>query len=223
MRVARIPLEARRLHRTRQHRLAEGEPAEGRGVEGRERVEGIALERGPLDRGVEERQVERGVVPDQHRPGAPMGPYRPSHRIEHEPQRFAFGLGVAQRVIGDDSVELQRRRLDVGVRERFDVGGMGGFNTPPALVVDPQKHHRDLEQRIGRGIESAGLDIHHRGEIPAKAARDALRLRAHVTRRHATRSPARNGTSTSSPIGISPGTDHGSLRSVMVSRFGASP
>ena len=34
--VARIPREARRLHRARQHRLAEGEPPEGRGVEGRE-------------------------------------------------------------------------------------------------------------------------------------------------------------------------------------------
>ena len=186
------PCDARRLHRARQHRLPEGEPAQGRGVEGREGVEGVALERGAPDRRVQEREVEGGVVPDQHRPRASVVAYRLAHRLSTF--RNASRSGLALRSGWSRTIPLNSSAagstLASGNGSTWEECTVSIPHRP--LPVDPEQHHRDLEQGVGGGIEPAGLDIHHHREEAAKTARDGRRRPAHgAAIRITIRSPAR--------------------------------
>src|SRR6185437_13990167 len=67
MRRGGVPLVAGREGGAHQHRLPEGNPAQGGGVETRERMKGVALDLSARDRRVQEIQIEKRIVPHQHR------------------------------------------------------------------------------------------------------------------------------------------------------------
>ncbi len=73
-----------------------------------------------------------------------------------------------------DPVDLERRGLDVRVLERQHVVADRLGAPQRAVVLDPQRHRGDLEQRVGLRIEAAGLDVDHDGQEPAEAFGDRL-------------------------------------------------
>ena len=94
---------------------------------------------------------------------------------------------------------------DRGARlEGLHVEGMRRAAHQPALRVHVDDHRGDLQQRVGGGDEAAGLDVDDDGQEAAKAApeRRGFPLGAvHGASRQPRVSPARSGTSSSSPKG----------------------
>src|SRR5690606_39855639 len=68
-----------------------------------------------------------------------------------------------------DAGESQRRRLDVCPVERFHTEEMGLVRIDLAVVIHQDRRGGDLQQRVGGGVESAGLDVHHHRQKAAEA------------------------------------------------------
>ena len=78
--------------------------------------------------------------------------------------------------------------------------------------IDAKLHGRDLEQRIGRGDETAGLDVHDHRQEPAEPVAHRGDRSAHGEAGsrsfHSSGSPAPIGTTLSAPKGKLSGTVH---------------
>ncbi len=201
MRRARIPVDVGDDGRFRKHRLAERHAGESGRVEARERVERVALDFGARHRGVQESEVERRIVADEHRAPTIGGAHRGAHFPENPLQRIALRNRRAQRVMRIDPVDRQRGRLDVRARKRLHVKRVALAAAKVAVRVKIDHHGRDLEQRIGRGIESARLDVHDDRQEAAKPAGhgDPAHDATLASSCHDRASPARQGTSVSLP------------------------
>ena len=76
----------------------------------------VALDLGARHRGVQEPEVERGVVPDQHRAAAVLHAHGAAHLGEDRAERVVLGRGDPQRVVRIDAVDGER----------------GGVESPPS-------------------------------------------------------------------------------------------
>jgi len=119
--------------------------------------------------GVQEAQVEERVVPDQDGPAAVVLLHRPPDLAEDPLQGVPLGDRGPQGMVGVDAVDLERRCLHVRSLERLHVVAVAFAGHHRAVGLHLHEHRRDLEQGVGRGIESPGLHVHHHGQEPAEA------------------------------------------------------
>ncbi|KAF1853033.1 hypothetical protein Lal_00009219 [Lupinus albus] len=81
------------------------------GIEGHKRVEGVALERGPLGGGHGKAVIEGGVMSHHNGAAAVALLHAFAHHFKNGVQRIIFTDGTAQRVMRIDTVKRQRFRL----------------------------------------------------------------------------------------------------------------
>jgi hypothetical protein len=159
-------------------------------------VEGIALDLGAADRGVQEIQVERRVVADEDGACAFRIAYGSAHLAEDALQRVVLGDGRTQRMVRIDAGDRERGGLEVRSGKGNDVIAVRLTARQGAVRAHLEEYHRDLEERIGLGVESARLQIHDDGQEAAKTrgerdGRGRSHARSAGARRHAIVSPAR--------------------------------
>ena len=138
-------------------------------------MERAALVAAARDRGVEEVEIEMRVVPDQDRALAAVLAHGFAHGREHQVERDALGLGVAEGVVEDDAGDLQRLGVDL----------VPAAGTTWLLVISPTNswpsssmsigRHCDLEQGVAVPVEAAGFHVHHDGQEAAEARGEAGR------------------------------------------------
>src|SRR5215469_3066524 len=178
-------------------------------------MEGVALDLGACHRRVEKPQVECGVVTYQDGAPATVRAQGVTYLAEDSLQRIALRDCRPQRMMRVDARDCQRPGIEPCALEGLHVEGVGGAAHEAPGRVDIDQHRGNLQQRIGRGVEAAALDVDGYRQVAAKAslhelrrcgARCGLRSRAAVhartietwgASRQAMCSPARSGTSSS--------------------------
>ena len=132
-------------------------------------MKGIAFEIRALHCGIDETQIERRIVPHEHGARAPVRFHRFAHRVENCLERLALRHRESQRMIRIDTVELERRRLQVGAGKGLHMTGVGLGAMPAALAIDIQQHGGDLQKRVGLRVEATRLDVHDDRKKAAEA------------------------------------------------------
>src|SRR5690606_14123634 len=98
-------------------------------------------------------------------------------------QRFAFGLGHAERMVEDDAGDLERLRVDQGARRRLEMRAGDFAGDELAVVVDLDRDRGQFQQRVPVPVETAGLHVDDDRQVTAEAfghapERASLRLAA---------------------------------------------
>ena len=75
-----------------------------------------------------------------------------------------------------DAIDLERRRFDVRVVERQHVVAHRVCTVNHALIVEAQRHGRDLEQRVGLRVEAAGFHVDDDGQKTAEPLDNGVRI-----------------------------------------------
>ena len=218
MRLPVVEGDARLGAALRQYGLSEGEAGERRRVEVRERVKGVALDVTAFDGGIEKAGVEVRVVADEDRAVAALVADLPSNDAEQLRQNGFLVLGLAERVIGVDTREVEGCLLDIGALEgdhvelvRFVHGKLPGG-------VHAYEGGGNLEDGVRGGAESARLHVDDDGQETPEPFADGHGqpdgLSMTCQRRS---SPARRGTRRVAPRGREAGTVVATRRSVTVS------
>jgi hypothetical protein len=120
----------------------------------------------PADRRIKEGEVEGGVVADQDRALAFGGLDRIPYGIEDVVERLALGQGPAEGVVRVDARHLEGARVDIGARERIDIGRDGRRRHQEARGLHADGDDGDFQQGIPFGIEAARFDIHDDRQEP---------------------------------------------------------
>jgi len=95
-----------------------------------------------------------------------------AYLLEQRPQRLRLVDGGAQRVKRIDAGDLQRRGVEPRSRERLHDVAMPLGEREVAMRVESHEDRRDLEQRVGRRVESAGFDVDDDRQEATKAPRN---------------------------------------------------
>ena len=140
----------------------------------------VALDVGALAGGVEKALVEEAVVPDQHRPVAAVRFDRLAHRLEHALEGGQLAHRAAQRVVGVDAGEIQRRLLDIGAGKGVDVEVHTGRRAQVAAGVHVQQYRGDFQQGVVAGVEAPGFNVHHHRQEAAEAQGQGRVLISHA-------------------------------------------
>src|SRR5690606_13287702 len=147
--------------------------------EARERMERVALDRVAGHGRVQELQVEEGVVPDENRPVALLLPDLLADLLKQPAQRVRLVERGPQRMVRIDAGDLQRRGLEIRARKRLHEIAPPLGRLEVAVLVHAHDDGRDLEQRVRRGVETAGLDVDDDRQEASEPLRDrggALRV-----------------------------------------------
>ena len=133
----------------------------------------VALDAGAFHRRVQELQIEERVVADEDRAVAALLLDLLADLLEQTAQRFGLVDRGAQRVKRIDARDLQRRRVETRSGKRLHEIAVPLGELEVAVRVEANQDRRDLEQRVGRRVEAAGLDVDDHGEKAAKPSRDS--------------------------------------------------
>ena len=167
-------------------------------------MKGIALDLGARHGRIQEIQIEKRVVPHQHRARAVCGANGGAYLAEDVLQGVLFGDRRPQRMVRIDAVHRHRCRLHVRSGKGYDVVALSVTARQRAVAAHLDEYRGDVEQRVGLGIEAAALDVHHHRQKAAKPRGVGDRgnlghARPLPSRRQAIASPARYGTSVPAP------------------------
>lgn len=147
-----------------------------------------------------------------------MVSYRFANLAEDFPQRDILGYGIAQRTLGVDARELERRRVEVGAFKWVDIPTDGVIDTQKPIFCQFEKRCCDLKDTVGIGVETAGFYVDDDWQETSKSILECIVLSVtheRASTRHRILAPALNGTTTLSPKVSSLGTDVASRTSVI--------
>ncbi len=148
MRVARIPLQPRHSKRLSQHCLPQCRSREGRGVETREGVEGISFHVRACNSRIQESKVKRSVVTDENRAAAVVRVNRMANLTEYPTERIFLRQRWTQGVEGINTGDRQRRWIESGAFEWFDVKAVCCTAFQRAVWFHVDEHCCDFQLRI---------------------------------------------------------------------------
>ena len=160
------------------HCVPVGHRRQADGIHHGKRMKGAALDAVAHRRGVNEAVVEVGVVRRQDGALTALALDFLAHQPEQLADRDVLRHAISSRMVQVDAGDFQGGRLDFRVRVGDHLPAMtAGHDQAVGLELEGQGGN--FQQRVGGGVETAGLQIQHHRQIAAKA-------RSHVHRRSLT-------------------------------------